>query len=765
MVKNKYLIIAYASSIVALLLIFLWFQTKTAHAFDIVSSPTASQSLLWAQGLYVASGDMLFSAYRPKITYNGTTVLYWPDLGFQSNLQDRLKITPLTSNIDLVELFLQYYEPSAKYTVKLIFNKSTLHATQIWYISTPCFIGGGIVSCISGSNINQYYVTDFTGSTFPTPIQTIPKPDSWFATTGYQMPVYYSFGSGHAFLYQGTDGKAYRVIDTFQAGGSIIASSSETWTIVPLGNLIANDAIFARQTTGSGSKFYPNLALWASGSTLELSTNYTLDTLTTFQNPVAYFRESGGSIVKWDMNCQTPGYDSCRLSSGVFKCTDWSGALSPGGETCGGTVTAPSAPSCHDGIQNQDEIGIDYGGVCNNLRSTGCFPKTYNLFSSNPYAFQTLTGGTTAVSNSGEISYDNYSSDSLDEDFFGFFNPKSGSVVYTGSLSVTSGWPMSVIKPRPDDNLASAEIFAMRGGEYRKINYVRFHTNYQGISVIGAQLSNYVADVTFKNKNGSVTVPMTWSGWYATAQTSSYADKDMIIDNLSSSIAFDGLEVGYSTGTVTKTNCGNQYYSCSFVQTWPSTFSCQSSLNPSGTPQGTCQVSGVNCEPTSNTSGYYDGFTASGSSLIPITNGSGTVTGVALSGTDDIFSCSIRDGFQAIGDSIMCPITVLGKVWGKMKEGISQTLDFISNVVGIGSDSFTGSVIPDNSGYTDIGNASGTTLNPLVSSLYTASDRLRAQNDGIGGLVKTSTYGIYFLGFMFILFLIIGAWAWKNWSK
>jgi hypothetical protein len=80
----------------------------------------------------------------------------------------------------------------------------------------------------------------------------------------------------------------------------------------------------------------------------------------------------------------------------------------------------------------------------------------------------------------------------------------------------------------------------------------------------------------------------------------------------------------------------------------------------------------------------------------------------------------------------MCPITVLGKVWSKVKEWISQTLDFISNVVGIGSDSFTGSVIPDNSGYTDIGNASGTTLNPLISSLYSASDRLRAQNDGIG---------------------------------
>ena len=123
-----------------------------------------------------------------------------------------------------------------------------------------------------------------------------------------------------------------------------------------------------------------------------------------------------------------------------------------------------------------------------------------------------MTGSTDSLTGSTNISFDNYTSDSMNEDFFALYNTKTGSTISTTSLQANSGGTMSIIKPDNNGNSTQAEIFTIRNGIYRKINYIRLHTTYQGITVLGSQMSNYVADVIFKNSNGSVTVPMIWSG-------------------------------------------------------------------------------------------------------------------------------------------------------------------------------------------------------------------------------------------------------------
>lgn len=631
--------------------------------------------------------------------------------------------------------------------------------------------------------INQYSNTGIIWTNY-----VLPKPSAWFDIMKWTLPVFLRWSAGSYFYaYQWTDWKAYKVLDTFSSGADLPIATSSWLQSLPLWKIWYNSLMLALQWAWSGTIYVPD-AVTSSG-TFGMDTSVILRNLIDFQNPVWYMKTSSWSIVKWDMNCMTPSYDSCRLFSWVYKCANNAWTQSPNGEVCGWSVNV-SDPTCSDGIQNQDEIGIDYGGICNNIRSTGCYSKTYNILIPNAYQYMFLTGWTDTVNSTTEKSFDNYSSDSMNEDYFGLMQSMTWSLLYTWSLQVTNWWPTSLIKPNDATDATQVEIYAMRSWEWRKINYVRFHTTYQWISILGAQIQNYVADVTFKNKNGSVTVPMTWTGWYATAQTSSYADASLTIKGFSSAMPFDWFEIGYSTGTTTKTNCGNQYYSCEFNQTWPTTLSCNSSLNPSGTPQWSCVVVNSTCQPSSNTWAYYDGFTSNGSNLVPITDGSGNTVWISYSWSEDIFNCKIWDGLQAIGDALTCPFTIVKNIWAKFSGVLKNITDFMSNTVNIGNNSYSGNILSfmidtaeakdsplkwswvqimdwqKNADWTTYSDYSGAiaswSVNPLVWSFFHAQDNLRNQKDGIWWLVKVGTFSIYFLWFMTVFFLIVGAIAYKK---
>lgn len=81
---------------------------------------------------------------------------------------------------------------------------------------------------------------------------------------------------------------------------------------MPLGSFVANDLILSRQFVGGGSMYIGDGA--SALPKIELSTGVILSRFNIFQNPVAYFSTSTNTVVKWDLNCKTPYYNSCTLN-------------------------------------------------------------------------------------------------------------------------------------------------------------------------------------------------------------------------------------------------------------------------------------------------------------------------------------------------------------------------------------------------------------------------------------------------------------------
>lgn len=320
-------------------------------AFDIVSSPTGLQSGV-VTDISVSvdyNGQACGYMYnRYNVSIGGTvfyvTCRYSPYFSFSTSI---FKVGGV-ENLYLLK--------DSDWSKTLFFYKySTNKAIPV---PVPFIFPSGNVAFINGSNID-FYTPDFSGMTLGSSIQTIPTPSPTFWVMPGTFPIYMTDSSWKkGFMYQWTDGKTYMVSDTFAQWTDLPFTEIWTGNVLPLGIFTNNDVVFARQTLGSGSVYEK---IGGNKPAIEMSTNYVLKSFNTFQNPVAYFTESNGWVVKWDMNCKTSGYDSCRLNGGIFKCTNNAGVLSPGWELCGGVL---SSASCSDGIKNQDETWIDVGWVC-----------------------------------------------------------------------------------------------------------------------------------------------------------------------------------------------------------------------------------------------------------------------------------------------------------------------------------------------------------------------------------------------------------------
>jgi len=218
------------------------------------------------------------------------------------------------------------------------------------------------------------------------------------------------------------------------------------------------------------------------------------------------------------------------------------------------------------------------------------------------------------------------------------------------------------------------------------INYVRFKTDNQWQNYIGSQYQNQLWEVIFMNAQGSYKYALTWSGWYAIAN--SLHDATYIKTTFFSDTEIHWFEVWYSTTTkITKTNCYNNLFSCNFYQIYPGTFECQSSKNPSWIPQGNCQVLNNICRPVNTGTwavAYLDWYIVPWATFVPTVDWSGTVNGISYE-WEDIFQCTIRDWLSAIGDIIGCPITVISKIWSKFTVLIKTLINLFSWVSSIWS--------------------------------------------------------------------------------
>lgn len=671
-----------ASILIIVFMVYIAVSATRVSAFDIVSSPTAIQSGKGSFNWYTVGASFSLWAYRPFIMY-GTGYVYPVDNGFQSDSSsgDKMKITNLTSNIDLVEWFTtfsSYISTSSYFSVKYIFNKSTRWSTLVSYAAWAPFIWGGYLIKINGSNLDFYNINDFTGSSMPAIIQTIPVPTVGFSTAatsyGSPMPVYFDNGDWtHGFSYQWSDGKAYLVLDDFASGHDIPAYPSILWTgsVGSLWIISFYDLIFSRAPIGSGSVYVPDTR--ESPVTMkELSTNYSLFRFNVFQNPIAYFDSSSGVVLKWDLNCKTSWYDSCRLSSWVFKCTDSSGSLSPGWELCGWSINPPLTP------------GSWWQTISTNWQV--CINTRYPIFSSNPYSIGNGTFSDNQTSTSYKFEW--LANSNQYQDRLNIFPFYSGSILNTDTFT---GWINAgvdtIISQNVLDTPSSISVSLTRTGITAPINYIKIKTDFQGYNFISSNFSNIVANVDFFSPDWKFTYPMTWSGWYATAFSQHNATNIKITFLVNDTITFNWFEVWIAnSGSTIKTSCSNQYYGCNYYQQQPGIFSCDATLNPSGTPQGNCIISGGQCRPVTTTGAYYDWW-INIPNVTTTTNSGGTIVGLTYT-EEDIFACN-----ETWLSTLICPFQIIKRIWGKFTDLIKTVSNFIFWISAIGSPPGVGNII------------------------------------------------------------------------
>lgn len=558
----------------------------------------------------------------------------------------------------------------------IFYNSENNLSLDLW--TTVPFINGLNVVLIDWSDV-KFYTIDKTTMTLGSPTQTIPKPSVSFAVQQWTLPVYIKTDSSwwFWFLYQWTDGKAYLVFDTFWAWEDqpILPGTIWTWSIIPIWKISWEDIIFARQQLWSGSVYLKDTS--TDIETYEMSNNFVLRNLNIFQNPVAYFNTSSWSVVKWDLNCQTPLYDSCRLSWWVFKCADSSGTLSPWWELCGGTITPPS----------------NWGNwtIIPSLSGQVCRSQTYNIFSPNSYPIGSWSF--TSYSDSSSRSTFYWLSDSNRyQDRFSIYPVYTWSIIeeWTFTGGINSWVPTTISQSIWDTELpaSSLTVALVRNWLTAPINYIRVRTDYEGENFFWSNYNNIVANVDFMTANWVATYPMTWSGGYATAFSQYNATSAKITFLVNDTITFDWFETWLSlSGTTTKVSCTNDFYSCRFYQQQPWVFTCDASLNPSGTPQGNCTISGGQCRPVSNTWAYYDG----GINIpgVTTTQVGWTWAVVWLKYTwEDLFTCS-QTGINVL----ICPFEIIRKIWAKFTQIISTMIDFMYGVSAIGSPRGTGNFL------------------------------------------------------------------------
>ena len=726
--------------------IFLEIGIYKSFAFDIVSSPTelqkwqvflTSSSTVWSY-FETTFGSGRISWYFPMSVYLNGSVLYTFPTGWSTvwnvfcdkhyfGLEKQYVYCQVLPNNPWFSFYHQAIIIDTKNWVLWKFYQ----VNNPWYTSHP--LGGNWFTFSDDrwffSDNNHIYrynwtnIFDYTISTVSwiityTLIQTIAKP-SWsfdinrrIVSSQYTdippVPVYLSWLSWtHFFAYQGTDNKSYKVIDTFASGQDLPITSAGTGSVLPLGKFTYNDLILARQTAGSGS-LYVQQADTATPQ-WETSTGYVLTSFNTFQNPVAYFTTSASTVVKWDMNCDYPWYDSCTLNGGVYKCTNSAGTLSPGGELCGGTVWTWPPPTCSDGIKNQNETMIDIGGVC----GANCYDGIQNqdevdvdfggVCGSPSFSFSGFTCATqTRISQptvwSGGYNFGQYptvsedhSSDtswtfdfysgSTHEDYFEAYGIASGSLVYSGSLkSLYADVKSTIIMGEPTGQFKmNIDIFSYVNTTQRKISYIAFNTKKNSLN----QWSVFFKDLAGKEQKSSL-VGIWW--WIAVAYTrDNFLAYEWRVSELPLSFSFYGMEVGYQSETVTQTTeCENGQWTCEVNYLWNT---CSSQFYY-GKARGTCGFVDNKCLPTTTLEN------ADWSHSTTPVNNPATTTGPKLDENGDldvwkdIFSCS-ETGFSVL----ICPFQIIGRIWEKVTDFLKIIANLIQAISSIGSPAWTGDII------------------------------------------------------------------------
>lgn len=707
--------------IVAFAFIGVWFSR--ANAFDIVSSPTPIQK--WYNSIYDERATVNFESsfwswylanqHPMSVYFNWSNIYTFPAWW---NVVAAWYCDPFRFWAYKEYVYCQLLTNLDGYHQGIIIDTKNSIVSPFYSLGWPypglggwfqinddrVFISDRHIFVFNGTNILQYSISTQSWSISYELIQTIPKPSpgfniksvaNWFLGI-LPLPVYLSWHNDTKFFaYQWTDNNPYKVLDTFESGSDLPITTQWEYTAVPIGKFYNNDIILARQWSSHGS-----LYVWDAASAtplVELSNDYTLSLLNTFSNPVAYFTASGWTVVKWDLNCIYPWYNSCRESGGSFKCTNTSWTLSPWWETCGGVlspttpggwtgaISAPSSPENYwkkpfEIIYGNDSLTCFNKSFQNALSAT--FPWIWFFHFSWDTASLTWTTGQIILGDS-----------SGNQDSFIYSNVNYGVSTIDPESLKWSGNTLSVLKDfTTNSKPIEIEIRSTRNYDPTPFNYIRIKTN---IGTNTNQAHQWTGGrFWFKTWTGyeySTFFSSSW--WYITALAPPW-----VIANgrwlLESYVAFNfySIEIWiYWWWSDNLIECRNGHWFCEIQQNlinnsydcipeyikWNATGSC-GFINNSGSPI---------CLPTTPIAdAAYSGAVYDKNGNYPIQTWTGANAGITYE-WEDIFSCS-----ETWISVLICPFQVLGKVWAKFTFVIKKLLNLIYGISSLGSPHWQGNI-------------------------------------------------------------------------
>lgn len=378
--------------------------------------------------------------------------------------------------------------------------------------------------------------------------------------------------------------------------------------------------------------------------------------------------------------------------------------------------------TCSDWIQNQDETGIDYGGVCGGVD----FPYTWTWASagtvctSNVYLnssdwdttwntdFWTLTPSAWTETGSANIGiplgWNDISTDWLGKDAFRGIQFWAGSSLphpimtwsNTGSAAVVNYIPNEVLTPisahRPIIFVATK-----RGWSITPFNVIQFRalTGSTTVPVTSVYFGHYDSSGTpvyEPNYEPATQDTSTWSTYTVRYRWTGYAD----FAQITPADGLQAMRLGTSSATTTKTECRNAEYACKWIK-YNTGFGCQWDFapafdNPAYNATGECEVSAEwYCAPVQELRSLAAG---SPEAWVYDSNGNkvGRTTDTNLASKDitnaDIFSCS-----YTWLETLACPFQIAGKLWKQFLAMIKALWDLLKGISSLWSTAGTGKLM------------------------------------------------------------------------
>jgi len=245
-----------------------------------------------------------------------------------------------------------------------------------------------------------------------------------------------------------------------------------------------------------------------------------------------------------------------------------------------------------------------------------------------------------------------------------------------------------------------------RNSDGNWFNYVKIKSSIGSNLTQTKQWTDGIIDFkTGRDEAGYTSTTGTWwnganfyySGGYITAFSPNWWLAQRAIIYSYGSFNFQNFEIGtYSWGTTILSECRNWYWDCRITKNLiDGTFSC----NPyyyRGNPTGWCGFVALwwryRCLPTDSivtatpppNPVWWWGLTGSW--------GKPQLWWIVSDTAEDLFTCTIRDWFSAIGDLIGCPIKIAGGIWSKFVNFIRFLVNLSYWIGSFGSPKWTGDI-------------------------------------------------------------------------